>query len=74
MAGEGGQGPASAGEPAGGAPEEAGGAAAEDRETPSSAGGETETETREEQGDKRRSGEPRLTQDAVARNHSDCYH
>lgn len=52
MAAEGGEGPASEGESAGGAQEEAGGAAAEGGETSSAAGGETETETRKEQGEK----------------------
>lgn len=52
MAGEGGEGPPTEGEPAGGAQEEAGGAEAKDRETPNSAGGEAKTETREEQGGK----------------------
>lgn len=55
VAGEGGEGPASEGEPAGGPQEEAGGAAAQGGETPSSAGGEAEAETREEQG--QRTGE-----------------
>lgn len=52
VAGEGGQGPASEGKPAGGPPEEAGGAEAEGREASRSAGGEAETETRKEQGQK----------------------
>ena len=52
MAGEGGEGLTSEGEPAGGPPEEAGGAEAEGREAPSSAGGEAEAETRKEQGEK----------------------
>lgn len=51
MAWEGGTGTAGAGTAAGGAEEEAGGAAAEGRETPRRAGGETETETWEEQGE-----------------------
>lgn len=51
MAGEGGEGPASEGEPVGGPQEEAGGAEAEGGETQNPAGGETEAETREEQGE-----------------------
>lgn len=51
MAGEGGKGTAGSGTAAGGAEEEAGGAAAEGRETPCRAGGQTETETGEEQGE-----------------------
>lgn len=51
MAGEGGEGATSKGEPAGGPQEEAGGAEAEGRETSSAAGGEAETETRKEQGE-----------------------
>lgn len=50
MAGEGGKGPTSEGESAGGSQEEAGGAETEGGETSSSAGGETETEARKEQG------------------------
>lgn len=49
MAGEGGEGPTSEGESAGGSQEEVGGAEAEGRETSSSAGGETEAEVRKEQ-------------------------
>lgn len=45
MAGEGGKGTAGAGTAAGGAEEEAGGAAVESREAPHRAGGATETET-----------------------------
>lgn len=52
VAGERGQGPTSEGKPAGGPPEEAGGAEAEGREASRSAGGEAETKTREEQGQK----------------------
>lgn len=52
MAGEGGTGTAVAGTAAGGTEEEAGGAAAESGETPLRAGGETETETGEEQGER----------------------
>lgn len=53
VAGEGGEGPSSEGESAGGAEEKTGGAAAEGRETSITAGGEAETETREEQGEKK---------------------
>lgn len=56
VAGEGGEGQAPAGEPAGGPPEEAGGAAAEGREAPGTAGGEAEAEAGEEQG--RAAGKP----------------
>lgn len=50
VVGEGGEGSASEGEPAGGPPTEAGGAAAEGRETPHPPGGEAETKTGKEQG------------------------
>ncbi len=50
MVGEGGEGTAFAREPVGGAQKEVRGTATEDRETKSSTGGKTETETREEQG------------------------
>lgn len=50
VVGEGGEGSASEGEPAGGPPAEAGGAAAEGRETPSPAGGKAEAKIGEEQG------------------------
>lgn len=57
VAGEGREGEAPEGEPAGGPPEEAGGAAAEGREAPDAAGGEAEAEAGEEQG----SGEHQFT-------------
>lgn len=50
VAGEGGEGSASEREPAGGEEEEAGGAETASWETQIAAGGETETEVREEQG------------------------
>lgn len=50
VVGEGGEGSASEGEPAGGPQAEAGGAAAEGRETPSPAGGKAEAKIGEEQG------------------------
>lgn len=64
VAGEGGESPTPEGEPAGGPQEEAGGTEAEGRETSSSAGGETETEARKEQGRTTQS----LTPDAAAQN------
>ena len=64
VAGEGGEGPTPEGEPAGGPQKEAGGTEAEGRETSSSAGGETETEARKEQGRTMQS----LTPDAAAQN------
>lgn len=50
VVGEGGEGSAPEGEPAGGPQAEAGGAAAEGRETPSPAGGKAEAKIGEEQG------------------------
>lgn len=61
MVGEGGEGSASEGEPAGGAQTEAGGAEAEGGETQSPAGGEAEAKTGEEQGQKRRLGRSTAT-------------